>query len=310
MYEGPFDRRIEELVDSIPESLDLRRFYPHPEDRPLAGKPLPERPLHLRLYACEWAATVILLVCGICSNVAIGSPLSPVARALSAHPAFISASEGFLFGFSSTLAAFSPFGRVSGAHVSPSVSVAFMLGKRFAPLDTFCYVMVQLFGAVCGTGLVALSGWIWPSWGAWCRADFFAATFPDKLAPAWWAAVGEAATTAILIGLLLYTGAKPGLRRFTPWLAGPLFFLLNPFEAWLSGDSTNLARSFGPAIFAHTWQDFWVYVIGPFCGVAIMLALIKAEVFGVVHLHEARRAYFGHDGRAPYLFRWGRRKAL
>ncbi|GBQ70795.1 major facilitator superfamily glycerol uptake transporter [Ameyamaea chiangmaiensis NBRC 103196] len=284
------------------------RLYPHPEDRPLSGRPAPEKPFHPRLYACEFLATAILLACGVASNVAIGSPLSPVGKALAPYPSVLTAVLGFLFGFSSTIAAFSPFGRVSGAHLSPSISLAFMLGSRFAVIDTVCFMLVQLAGAVTGCGLVAVSGWIWPSWGAWCHAAFFAATYPDALAPGWWAAVGEMGTTAILVGLVLFCGAKPRLRAFTPWVAGPLFFVLNPFEAWLSGDSTNLARSFGPAVFAHTWDGFWVYLTGPFAGVALVVILIRIEVFGTLHLHEARRAYFGHDGRAPYLFRWASRR--
>ncbi|WP_241767799.1 MIP/aquaporin family protein [Tanticharoenia sakaeratensis] len=304
------EQGITSLVNDIPDTVDLRAYYPHPDDRPLLGLPSAGRPLHPRLYVCEFCATVILLVLGISSNVAIGSPLSPAGRFMAHYPALLSACEGFLFGFSSTIAAFSPFGRVSGAHVSPSVSLAFALGRRLAVTDMVFYMLVQIAGALTGTALVALAGWIWPIWGTWCHADLFAATTPDPLSPTWWAAVGEAGTTAILVGLLLFCGAKERLRPLTAWLAGPLFFLLNPFESWLSGDSTNLARSFGPAAFAGSWGGFWVYVVGPWCGVAIIVALVRLEVFGKVHLHEARRAYFGHGGRAPYFLHWpGRHRA-
>lgn len=182
---------LKHLVDAIPETVNLRDLYPHPQDRPLVGQPLPGNPLHPRMYVCEFFATMLLLVFGIASNVAIGSPLNPLGRYLAREPALLSALEGFLFGFSSTLAAFSPFGRVSGAHLSPSVSLAFLIGRRLAWIDAAFYVAVQLGGAVAGTGLIALSGWLWPRWGAWCHADFFAATMPNPLTPLWWAAAGR-----------------------------------------------------------------------------------------------------------------------
>jgi glycerol uptake facilitator-like aquaporin len=31
----------------------------------------------------------------------------------------------------------------------------------------------------------------------------------------------------------------------------------------------NPARSFGPALAAGEWDDFWVYVVGPFFGAAL-----------------------------------------
>lgn len=288
---------------------ETHQEYPHPHDRPLSGQPHPDRPFHFRLYACEWAATMMLMIAGVSSNVFIGATMSPAGRWFVVHPALLAALEGFFFGFSSTIAAFSPFGRVSGAHLSPSISVAFALLRRLTWRDCLGYVLAQTGGAVSGVALVALAGWIWPFWGEWCRADFYAATFPYPLAPPLGAAAGECGATAILVGCILYTGGKPPLRFLTAFVAGPLFFCMNPFESWLSGDSTNLARSIGPAIFADKWQNFWVYIVGPFAGVLLVWLAIRVEIFGELSIHEARRVYFGHDGRAPYLLPrlWRRR---
>ncbi|NIE78985.1 MIP/aquaporin family protein [Asaia sp. As-1742] len=297
------------MVDDTPGKQDLHSLYPDPHDRPLMGKPEPGKNLHTRLYICEFWATCLLMIGGVCSNVAIGSPHSPVARALADWPNLLSALEGLVFGLSSTLAALSPFGRVSGAHLSPSISLAFCLGQRLALTDMAFYMLAQISGAVMGTGLVAASGLIWPVWGLWCQSSRFAATVPSPFVPPWWAFVGEINTTAILVAVVLLCGARPMLRPFAAWAAGPVFFVLNPFEAWLSGDSTNLARSVGPALISGSWEHFWVYLLGPFAGASIMIVLIRAEAFGRVHLHEARLAYFGHEGRAPFfLSRWFRHK--
>ena len=46
----------------------------------------------------------------------------------------------------------------------------------------------------------------------------------------------------------------------------------------------NPARSFGPALLASEWTDFWIYIVGPLVG-----ALIGAVLYQLVRAPEPLR---------------------
>ena len=56
------------------------------------------------------------------------------------------------------------------------------------------------------------------------------------------------------------------------------------FGGGVTGASLNPARSFGPALVASEWDDFWIYVIGPISG-----ALVGAVLYIVVRSGQASR---------------------
>ena len=52
------------------------------------------------------------------------------------------------------------------------------------------------------------------------------------------------------------------------------------FGGGVSGASINPARSFGPALVASSWTDFWVYVVGPAAGAlagALLYQVVRGE---------------------------------
>ncbi|WP_141301635.1 MIP/aquaporin family protein [Komagataeibacter diospyri] len=276
------------------------------EDRPLAGAPHPDHPFHWKLYGCELVATVALMICGIVSVTVLTTPYTAIGRMLAPHPIIQTALCGLFFGLSGTVAAFTPFGRVSGAHVSPSVSLAFSLAGRLGIVDLCGYVAAQMTGAWIATLLLAALGHMLPIWGQMVQASAYAATVPFSGVAIVWPLVTEVMLTALLVLMLCYLAGHPVLKWVTPWAGGLFFLVCNPVSAWLSGNSSNLARSFGPAMVAGQWESFWIYALGPFMGAALAIWLIRSRLLGRIEVEEARLVNFGHHGRIPSLLHPGR----
>ncbi|NHO55302.1 porin [Acetobacter estunensis] len=278
------------------------------DDRPLAGHPHPRHPFHWKLYFCEMVATAVLMVCGIVSVALLTTPLTPIGRPLGPLPLVQTALCGLFFGLSGTIAAFTPFGRVSGAHLSPSISLAFSLAGRLSTLDFCGYVIAQIVGASLATLFLAELGHIWPFWGRMAQLSSYAATVPFEHITIMWPLITETLLTLFLVLMVCRLAAHPFLKWLTPWAGGLYFLICNPISAWLSGNNSNLARSFGPALFSGQWGGFWIYITGPFLGASLAVWVLRSNLLGRIDLEEARLVNFGHHGRIPSFWHPGRRR--
>jgi aquaporin Z len=257
-------------------------------DRPLRGRPHPHDRLHPAMYAAEALGTALLVFGGLSVVIALNAPGSPLVD-LVPPPGLRRAIAGTLFGGVGALVAFSPIGRVSGAHINPAMTLAFWLEGKIRWRDALCYVAAQCLGAVAGAAAL-------PLWGALGRELAWGATAPAAGVSAWWPVLGEALCAFLLVLLVFVMAAKPATQPFTPLVNPPLFGLLVWLEAPLSGASANPARSFGPAVVADAWSGHWIYWLGPCAGAALAVAALKLEVLGRHRPAEARLFHFGHPG--------------
>ena len=136
-------------------------------DQPLHGDPHPYDRLHPAMYAAEFVGTALLIGVGLSLVVALwghGAPLADLPLA----PGQRRLLNGFLFGAVGAAIAYSPIGRISGAHINPAMTLAFWLANKLRWRDATCYVLAQLaggaFGAACllGWGAIGASN----GWGA------------------------------------------------------------------------------------------------------------------------------------------------
>jgi aquaporin NIP len=151
-------------------------------------------------------------------------------------------------------------GHLSGAHINPAVTIAFTLTRHFAPRDAAAYVLAQLAGAAAGA-LVLLA--VWPD-----QPAALGATVPSVSAAS--ALVYEALLTAVLMFVIIAVATDTRAVGAAAAIAiGGTVGLDALFGGPVTGASMNPARSFGPALAAGEWQDFWIYLAGPLAGATL-----------------------------------------
>jgi aquaporin Z len=198
---------------------------------------------------------------------ALDAEVSPL-RAWLPDPDLRRALVGLAMGATAVALIYSPWGRRSGAHMNPAVTLTYLGLGRMHPVDALAYVMAQFAGGVAGV---------------WLAAALLGAPFTQP--PVNWVVTqpGPRGTVAAFLaetaisGLLMFTVLRVAAsRRFAAWTgvcAGLLVAIFITFEAPLSGMSMNPARSVASALPGGTWNAWWLYVLAPILGMALGAAL-------------------------------------
>jgi len=190
---------------------------------------------------------------------------------------------GLAMGATAVLLIHSPFGKRSGAHMNPAVTLAFYRLGRIRGVDAILYVLAQFLGGVAG--LLPLALLARPAIGS--PAVAFVATRPGASGVAA-AFLAEAGISFLLLLVLLHVMARPRTAPFTGLCAGALVALFIAFEAPFSGMSMNPARTFASAVLAGDWTAGWVYFTAPPLGMLAAAALHDRSAPGRVRCAKLR----------------------
>jgi aquaporin Z len=176
---------------------------------------------------------------------------------------------GVAMGGTAILIVMSPWGKQSGAHFNPAVTLTFFRLGRVKLWDALFYVVAQFFGGALGVGLASalLRGAVGHS------AVRYATTVPGACGIAA-AFIAELIISFGLMLTILFVSNREPIARFTPYFAGVLVATYICVEAPLSGMSMNPARTFASAFHAMYWHALWIYFTAPPLGM-----LAAAEVF-------------------------------
>jgi aquaporin Z len=201
---------------------------------------------------------------------------------------------GLAMGSTAIAIIFSPFGKRSGAHINPAVTLTFLRLGKVEPSDAAFYTLFQFIGGVSGVLIaVALMGDALLAH----QKVLYATTLPGPGGVAV-AFLAEALISFLMMTMILMISNNKRLGRWTGLFAGALIATYITFESPISGMSMNPARTFGSASVANLWTALWIYFTAPLLGM-----LSAAEVYkrlrgagrvacAKLHHHNTQRCIF------------------
>ncbi|MEP6668616.1 MAG: aquaporin [Chthoniobacter sp.] len=231
---------------------------------------------HWPEYLMEAAALGIFMISAGAFTALFEYPASFVHQALpngDVRRAFI----GVAMGTTATGLIYSPWGRRSGAHMNPAVTIAFLRLGKIPPCDAFFYIAFQFLGGLAGVLLTALA-----LGQAFTQPPVsYVATVPG---PAGHAAAftGELLIAFVMMGMIVGVSNHAAIARFTGLFAGLLIMGYVTFEAPFSGFGMNPARTFASALPSGIWTALWIYFIAPPLGM-----LLAAQACLLVKSHDS-----------------------
>lgn len=167
------------------------------------------------------------------------------------------------------------FGKISGAHLNPAVTIGLLVSKNISAIDSVYYIVAQVIGACLGSIALFLClgdpavtigglGATAPGLGV----SYFQAMFAEFL--------GTFFLMLVVMGVAVDKKAEPGFAGLSIGMTvTAVIVVLGAF----TGASINPARTFGPYLMdlvlggANLWAYFPIYLVGPILG-AIVAALI------------------------------------
>jgi aquaporin Z len=239
--------------------------------------------LHWPEYLIEgWALGLFMVSASIFTTV-FEHPGSPLAH-LIVNPALRRTLIGIAMGATAVALIYSPWGRRTGAHMNPAVTLAFLSLRRISPINALLYIAAQCIGGWLGVVLA------WAILGpAFAGAPInFIVTLPGS-GGASVAFVAEAVISFAMMFVILNVSNSAQWSRYTGWAAGALIVIYVIFESPLSGFSMNPARTLASALPAHIWTGWWIYLCGPLLGMLAAAQLFHALTPWVERRHHTAK---------------------
>lgn len=248
--------------------------------RPLilqANAPGPEGALeafrqHWPEYLMEAGALGTFMFSACAFGVLLEHPGSPLHHVFAGAPLFRRGLMGLAMGLTAISIIHSPWGKRSGAHMNPSVTLTYLALGKLTPWDAAFYVAAQFGGGIAGV-FVAGMFFRLPIQHA---AVNYVVTVPGPRGVNV-AFLAELSISMLLMFTILQVSNSARLTRFTPLFAGAMVAMFITAEAPLSGMSMNPARTFGSALNAHQWTALWIYFTAPLAGMLLAAGLYRAR---------------------------------
>lgn len=177
---------------------------------------------------------------------------------------------GVSAGLSLVLLIYSPWGKTSGAHLNPAVTLAYWQIGKINIFNAVGYIVAQFAGACIGMALAVCS------FGhALSHPNVeYIATQPGRagLSAAF---VAEWSLSFLLMFVVRITSLKEQWSKWTGLCVGFFIFLFVVVESPISGTSLNPARTLSASIFANQMRGLWIYFVAPPLGMWCAVEVIR-----------------------------------
>lgn len=244
-------------------------------------------------YLIEAGGLGLFMISACTFGAVLEHPASPVRQAV--DDAFgRRVLMGIAMGLTAIALVYSPWGKRSGAHLNPAVTLTFFRLGKVEKADALGYVLAQFAGGIAG---VLVASTLLRSWLRHPAVNYVA-TLPGD---AGWAVAffAEVVITFVLMLTVLTVSNHARLARFTGLFAGTLVATYITLEAPLSGMSMNPARTFASAAGGNIWTALWIYFTAPPLGM-----LLAAESYlRLAGAHRVFCAKLHHHNNQRCIFR-------
>ena len=166
------------------------------------------------------------------------------------------------------------FGKISGAHLNPAVTIGLLVTKNISLIDSVYYIVAQVIGACLGSLLlfVCLGAPAVTIGGLGATAPGLGVSYIQAMIAE---CIGTFFLMLVVMGVAVDEKAEPGFAGITIGMTvATVIVVLGAF----TGASINPARTFGPYLMdtllggANLWAYFPIYLVGPIVG-AILASL-------------------------------------
>ena len=174
-------------------------------------------------------------------------------------------------GYTITAIMLSPWGRRTGGHVNPAITLAMWRYGRTPGRAVAPYLAAQLLGSVAGT---AAGRVVWGPAVAGPAVDYAAV----RPAAGWsWPAVTavEALTMFVIVAVVGLGLRRPRGGAVLPWAVGTMIACQIVAFGTRSGGVANPARQFGPALLSGATDFLAVYLLAPPLGALAATVVIE-----------------------------------
>ena len=250
---------------------------------------------HWPEYLMEAAELGLFMISACTFTVLLEHPGSP-AHGLLPDATLRRVLMGAAMGLTAILIIYSPWGKQSGAHMNPAVTLAFLRLRKVRPWDALFYVLAQFAGGIAGVMIafhILGNAVAHPS-------VHYAVTSPVMGGVAI-AFAAELAISFLQLTIVLNLSNHPKWSRYTGMAAGVMVAIYIAAEAPLSGMSMNPARTVGSAVGAGSFDGIWIYFIAPPLGMLLATEIyVRFRKYNTIFC-----AKFHHANRKRCIFRCG-----